>query len=352
VATTIQALTTTEGFFATAEEAFAAATSSSGFRDVWCSIAGFSIRLEFAGEKAAAAVLPAFAHVLTEPRGVADLTVCIWDDVSSGTRMPPPPWQETDYDRRAEVRGFSDERFRTAFNQVSDTLSLCDLERGKAFFWVHDANRLLFFERSTPLLYILSWWMSAHGHQVTHSGAVGFADGGVLVVGKSGSGKSSTCLQCLRSPLLYAADDYCLVGGEIEPTVSSLYCSGKVAAENLGNFPWLRTCLSNESKIQAEDARFFLHPEFSDRITRGFPLRAILLPRITGVSSTTWRKVSSAKALLALAPSTIFQLPGAGGDSWRTLGAMARRVPAYLLELGTEREEIPKTIAQILRTLR
>ena len=82
-------------------------------------------------------------------------------------------------------------------------------------------------------------------------------------------------------------------------------------------------------------------------ITTGFPLRAILVPRRTGRQETTVSEASSAAALQALAPSTIFQLPGAGDEAFRLLSEVCRQLPCYFLNLGTDRAAIADAIAGV-----
>lgn len=342
----------TIAFFDLIYETFSSAERSAGGPvDFFCEIGGYTVRLRFAGPALIPYVMPALQHLVLSSGAKPDFNICLWDSVSTRTEMPPPPWSERDYAPRCGIKGFSDDRIQTAFNPLSAILSLCDLQRDLALFWIRDARQLPFFERGAPLLSIFSWWMGSQGRQLVHGGAVGFPEGGALLVGKSGSGKSSTCLRCLDSPLSYAGDDYCLVSSAPSRHLYSLYSSGKVEAKNLSNFPYLEKSLSNAEYIEKEDARFFLHPEFAAKLSMGFPLKAILLPRVTGRTKTTLKKTTAAAALLALAPSTILQLPEAGGVAFKTLAQIAREVPSYVLELGSDVEKIPRTISQLLTSL-
>ena len=60
-------------------------------------IGGHSIQLRFAGPSLIPLITPAFEHLATEPTQNPALTVSLWDSASTGTEMPPPPWEETDY---------------------------------------------------------------------------------------------------------------------------------------------------------------------------------------------------------------------------------------------------------------
>jgi hypothetical protein len=59
--------------------------------------------------------------------------------------------------------------------------------------------------------------------------------------------------------------------------------------------------------------------------------------------------VTAGAVLAALAPSTLFQLPGASTAAIKTMAVLAHRVPGYVLELGKDIEKIPEAILGLLR---
>jgi hypothetical protein len=185
-----------------------------------------------------------------------------------------------------------------------------------------------------------------------HGGGVGTPDGGVLLVGKGGSGKSTCSLVSLMSELRYAGDDYTMVSLEPRPWLHSLFSSGKVHPANLWRVPHLEPAVSNADHLATEKAVVFVDQDFPDRPIDGFPLRAIVLPTITGGPHTRVLPTSRAAALAALAPSTVFQLHTAGSEALQYMAQLVRRVPAYVLELGTDVSEIPGVILALLDQLR
>jgi hypothetical protein len=173
----------------------------------------------------------------------------------------------------------------------------------------------------------------------------------VLLVGRGGSGKSTTAAACLGSALRYAADDYCALRLSPTPFVDSLYSSGKVNAPDVARFPHLEPALSNRDRLGHEKALYFLAGLAPEALSAGFPLRAILLPRVAGGSETRATPVAPAAGLRALAPSTIFQTPGAGEPDFRRLSALVTQVPCFDLALGTELAAIPDVILGVLAEL-
>ena len=115
---------------------------------------------------------------------------------------------------------------------------------------------------------------------------MGTAAGAALIVGAGGSGKSTSALWCIGSGLLYCGDEYALVAPESEPRVYSLYCSGKLEPFRLRNFPHLIGRVESQEVPEGEKALLFAdRPE--DGATRSLALRAVLVPRITGLRDTT-----------------------------------------------------------------
>ncbi len=181
-----------------------------------------------------------------------------------------------------------------------------------------------------------------------HAAAVGRPDGGVLLVGKGGSGKSTTALACLRSELVHAGDDYVLIAGVPSPFVYSLYHAAKVVPEQLWRVPHLEPWVSNRDRLDLEKAVVYLNEGFAEKLSAGFPLRAILLPRVTGGRDTRLVPASADQSLDALVPSSFIQLPGLGREGLQTMVRTVQSLPSYVLELGTDLARIPPVIASLL----
>ncbi len=313
-------------------------------------IGGYTVCLHFAGQALETRLTSALDHLSIPPCDAPDLTVCLWDSQSTGCELPAPPWSHEDYGVHGEIAGYNTAELRTAYNLGSGVLSMLNLQQNLALFWIRDAELLPIYESGAPLLTIFHWWMGARNRQLMHAAAIGNESGGVLLVGKGGSGKSSTALRALDgdSKLIYAADDYCLLSNEPRPFVHSLYSSGKIHSKDTAIFPFLKPALDKSYDLNNEKALFFLKDHFAGKISTGFPIKAILLPRVSGQVDTSVVRASSAAALLALAPSTIFQLSGAGRPAFATMSELVRSVPCYILELGSDRTQIPGIIADLL----
>jgi hypothetical protein len=325
-------------------------------------VAGHPVSLVIAGRGFAEKLPTALGH-LARPSGAKPaLTIHAWDDVSTGTFLPKllsrylffVQMHCFDYlGPRNEMIDFHGERIRAVMHLEPVIVSLLDTARSIALYWTRDVRQIPVWDWGTPLRVILNEWAKLHELFLVHSGAVGMAQGGVIFAGKSGSGKSTSALACLYDgELLYAGDDYSLLSATGQPYVHSLYSSAKLkGAPDFERFSRLLPFVANRDRIDEQKALIFLKDAFPERVTTGFPLRAIVVPRISGKPETTVESSSSIAALKALAPSTLLQLPGDGRETMTNLSALVRRVPTYTLNAGTEMRGISRTVEALLKDL-
>jgi hypothetical protein len=309
-------------------------------------IGGHVVRLSFSGA-ALLSLTRALEHLATDNDSTPDLTICVWDSESTGQRMLSRPWQESDFLARGVIQGYNTERIWTAFQHGSGAVSVLDKERNLAVFWAPDST-LPYWEDGSPFRTILHWWLLSRGLQLVHAAAVGNSNGGVLIGGKGGSGKSTTALACLQSNLSYVGDDYTLLGFDSGPVVHSLYNSAKLNSDHVQRFPALLSKVANPERLADEKALLFVNENYPSKVATRLPVRAILLPRVTGLAGTRFKRVSVAMTLAALAPSTIFQLPRAGNEALKFLATFARHLPCFSLEVGTDLSTIPPVIEGLL----
>lgn len=333
-------------YFESVHDLFNSAQQVTGAVERGYIIGGYRIRLSFSGT-ALLSLTRALEHLATDDHSTPDLTICLWDSESTGQRMVPRPWQEEDFLARGVIQGYNTERIYTAFQHGSGAVSVLDQERNVAVFWAPDA-RLPYWEHGSPLRSILHWWLLSRGLQLVHAAAVGNSSGGVLIGGKGGSGKSTTALACLESNLSYVGDDYTLLELDSGPVVHSLYNSAKLNSDHVKCFPALLSKIANPDRLADEKALLFVNEHDPAKVATRLPVRAILLPRVTGLPETRWKRVSVAMTLAALAPSTIFQLPRAGNEALKFLATFARNLPCYSLEVGTNLSTIPPVIEGLL----
>jgi hypothetical protein len=315
------------------------------------------IGLRFAGGLPPATLTRAFAHLAMPLDGPADLTIWLFD----GASAPPPPFLLQVYlsalahnwlefaDARGRLIRFHEPPVMAVYHPGSDVLSLLDTERRVGFYFRRTAQQIPYYEVASPLRTMLHGWFRGQGMQFVHGAAVGTAAGGVLLAGKGGAGKSTSALACLGSGLQYAGDDYCLVSPASEPHVFSLYNTCKlIGDEDLLRFPGVAGRVWNSRREAGDKPTVFLHEHWPGEVSGGFPLRAILLPRVTGQRDTRLRPAPRMEVLTALAPSTMAQLPDSGASDLRFMKELIQGMPAFFLDVGTDMGQIPAAIQALL----
>jgi hypothetical protein len=337
-------------FFDGVQTAYHQAAAKAGASEHTYRLGAHSFRLAFAGAALVPEVAPALEHLRVPAGEVADLTIHLWDIASTETPLPRRPWEWRDNPARSDVHSLSDERLLVAYNQFGRMLSVLDRQRGVAFWATADVAESGSYLSATPLLDILHWWLQPRGLQTVHGGALGIETGGVLLAGKGGSGKSTTSLACLSSELGFAGDDYCVVGTPGAPEVYSLYNSARIEVDNLGRLPHLRPLVSNRACLRGngDKATFFLQQTHPQKIIRRFPLRAVLLPRVTGEPHSRALPASRMRAFRELAVSTINQRAGAGKGTFDGIASLVRETPCYELALGTDLRQLANLLEDLV----
>ncbi len=329
------------------EEAFEKAAAAAGTRALTFRIAGRVVRLVFAGDALASFVRDALGSLEISGGSAPDLTVNLWDTSSTGVAPPAAPWTPDDLGPRGEIRPFSKGPVFAALS-LSGGLAAFDETSARGFFWVRDASLLTIHERGAPLLALFSWFFRAHGVHLVHAAAVGRGRDALLLAGPGGSGKSTTALLCRASGLEHFADDYALVSGAPRPAVHRLYGTAKLgpsspALPGEGDGGRLERAGSGDGKT------LFLLPRTpGGDDASGFALRALVVPRVAGHGETSVSPLPPAEAFRALAPSTVFQLPGAGSASLASLAALVKSIPCFALSLGGDPAQTASAVTGLL----
>jgi hypothetical protein len=335
--------------------------SAEGLEEKKFTIGGFGVRLRFAGQRWAALLSKALGHLESHSpveSGGRQLTIAVLD----GAIAPNNPllrfylkvlvdhWP--DYTGpRGELLHLHGYPVMAFYHPGPDILSIVDLEADLGFFWKRDLSPLPYYEVGSPMRGLLHAWMKKQGVQFVHGGAVGTEAGGVLLAGKGGSGKSTSVLACLDSSLKYASDDYCMVSPSAAGTwdVHSLYNTAKlVGTGDLEKFAALEPHVWNPQREPGDKVTIFLDEVFPEKLIPRFPLKAILVPAITGTPDTALESCGEGAALMALGPSSMAQLPTSDGRDLDRIAQLVRSTPCFRLKLGTDLAQIPCVISDFL----
>jgi len=336
-------------FFQQAREEHAAAARREGERERRLRFGDRGVRLRFAGPALVDRLLPALAPRIDARPAAHEVTAGLWEERASPIPSRDVPWRDTDVGPRGLVRAPAGANVMAVHETGSGAITLIDRRARSLLYRVPDAARLPWWERAAPLRPALFWALTGEGRHLVHAGAVGDGErGGALVAGAGGSGKTTVALAALEAGLRYVSDDYVLLHSQPELVAWNLYGTAKLDRGHLARFPTL-----------AEEARVSPAPEADEKavldvaasrpgaVAEALPIRAVIVPRIEG-GRTRLDRVHRSKALLALAPSTAFQIPFDDGAVVRSLATVVRRVPCFALSVGDRPAEIAQAVDRVL----
>jgi len=326
-------------------DAFAQAASRLGEREEHLAIAGVRVRLRFAGDALHSRLMPALAHRITAAQP-SDVTILIYDCATANV-APNVPWRAEDVGVRGEIA--LDPSLRVSLFAPSGALSVFDAQQSLGIFAVRDASTLPSYECAAPLRTLLHWILESRDCKLVHAAAVATWHGGALLAGRGGSGKSTTALLCAEAGFAYAGDDY--VALSTNPIrAHALYATAKITADSaamLQGAPAFSRPAPRRPAAASDEKLVTIVSTIAD----AFDIRILILPRVVGGISQL-RRASGAEALRALAPTTVFQLPGNDGAAFAWIASIARHLPAFALDLGDDRENIPSLVARAIEESR
>jgi len=326
-------------FFAAGMEAFGAAVQAAGGRSEFdFTVASTRFRLQFAGEALRARVIPALQHLEVAQPGPADFTIMVWDTASTGIPMPPPAWGPYSYGARGEILGFNTDLFRTEFQLDPGCLSMAHLAAGMGMFWIRDSEAWPWWMDAAPLRTLVAWRLSSEHVQFVHGAGVGIDGHGILLAGRGGSGKSTTALRCLLEGFDFVGDDYVVATDGNTFSMHSVYGSAKLGEAALSGFvPGLRPFAKSPPPGDPAGKDVLMVRDFAaERLASGLAIEAVLVLRVAEGVETRLARTSAGEALVALAPTTIFQLAGAGPATLRFMSRLVQTIPSFELPLGRD----------------
>ncbi len=291
-------------------------------------LAGRTIRLVGAGPALLDRLLPAFAHLpAADAAAEADLTVLLWDVASTGVPFP----DLGDFEARPgspvtpTLHGGS---WSFVHHAYENAMSYLDREQSLGVYVAADAATLLPWDRACPLRSLLTRWLAPQRLLLAHGAGIGGPGGAVVLAGPGGSGKSTTSMACFAAGMGYLGDDYVLFDIDHQ-SVWSVYGSAKLAGDHAKRVGW-----------PVRD-----RPE---AIVLSAPVRAIIVPVVTRGPVCTMAPVPASRALMAIAPPTMFQTAGDQRAAFHLTTDFVRGLPTFRLELGAGLEHVPGMIRTLI----
>lgn len=312
-------------------------------------LAGQTLTLRFAAQGLAAQFLDSLS--LSPAAGPGDgLEIEIWDHGETGVAAPPPAWAPEALAQGGPPRDpdFSSGRYYAWVSQDLRLLWMLDREARRAIVWTRGFRQMPPWELLHPLRGPLHAWLQDRGLPMLHAGSIGTRAGALLVLGRGGSGKSTTVLAGLADGLLSAGDDYVVLEAGTPPRAHALYGTMRLFAEHAARFPGLLPAADHHDLVQGRPK----HAAYMGRhrpasLVASLPLVGLLAPRPAPGEGCAAAPIDWQEALAALAPSTLHQLrPDAGALA--QMERLCRSLPAWRLTLGDDLPLLPGLLRRLL----
>ena len=318
--------------------------------EMWYSFGGHAVRMRVVGNQLAERMALPFAHLRCEKSDPshARLSIDLWDQLETGIateiEVAPSPLGLS-----ANFSTSEDERFVTSVLQHS--ITSFDRREEHIVGVALDADRLSLYERGRPFHVPLSLWYNDRNIPLIHAALVSYKGDGILLVGPSGAGKTTTSLSCMIAGFRYLAED--LAGLEILADGAcwghSVYGSAFVDERTFQRLPVLRD-RAIPGKHSYEDKQLvFISEAGPSELIRKTRIRAVGLVRLTDEGHHRVRPAKKGESLLTMARSTLRTgVLSLGRRGFELLGRLFENVPSFWLEFGPSLEDVPQCIRALL----
>jgi len=341
--------------FAAVSDRFARARDRCGAGELRFRFADHDVRLRVAGGALTDALHAPFAHLAAnDGEGAPQLAIDLWDVTESGVAQPPAELAHpsgSSWDLGDSLLAMSaDARFIS--HAARRSIAWLDRRDGRITGWYADAADLSLHQRGKPLQTLLALWARDRGLHAVHAGLVGRSGRGVLLPGRSGSGKSTATLASLQDGYTYIGDDWIALDRRADGTHvgHGLYGTACLESQHAEHFARLHPQTVAANGAPEPKSVLLLSQTVPERLARSVPLCALALPQVVDRVETRVRPASRRDALLTIVPSSIFTMSprGGRGDAQRMID-LVEQLPAYWLEIGRDMRQIPRRIDDILR---
>ena len=286
-----------------------------------------TVKLCFAGEALFEKVYPAVEHLEADPALPQELTVHLFDTMSSGIELPEAPWTGKMATCRDKQLMVNNGGFHMLFNPASRVYSVIDTEEKTAFYHGPDASMIPTFELSAPMRMIFHWWGREKGMHLIHSACAGSCGKGVLITGRGGAGKSTMALSLAMEGLEYVGDDYVFITGDPVPKALSIYNSAKINPDMIEKLQLPLGYLENVHELGTEKGLIYLNKHYRKSLVRELGISAVLIPEANGDPKR--KRIPPFMAFAEMASSTIFQMPGSGSQTLSEIRSVLNGIPAF-----------------------
>lgn len=268
--------------------------------------------------------------------------------LAGGEQPPPPAWPLPTSEHQHLRRLHLEPTLRLYSWNDGAVWQLHDPVAGAAVYWARETAAIPEWDYGAPLRNLLAWALHDAGRVLLHGAVVGDARGALLIAGAGGAGKSSTTLAALRQAGLHTVgDDFVALDGSGH--AEALFDTVKLDAAALRRLAVPDGWVANPGRPAGEKARLHLLRDLPAALVPRLAVRALAVPAIMARADSAVTPAGQGTLLRALAPSSLFLVPGAERQRFAALAALTQRLPCLTLELGSDPAGVAGLVQQVLR---
>jgi hypothetical protein len=236
------------------------------------------------------------------------------------------------------------------FNQIG--IMIINRSSNKITGFVHHQYLLESLSRFEDFMHPLSELLRQKKLYPHHAASVGKLGHGLLLLGKSGQGKTTLTVDLINNGFDFLSDDRCFLR-EIDDRIEMIgfYEPFKIFASNvthistLNNLQGLSTTTGNKKSLD-------IHHYYPEKKQMKSHLRGILFPSWFPGEMSRLEMVPPGKALMDLLPLTMFCFDQASSKThFEFAGRLVNQIPSARLIMGSDRENWSKLVSEwILQT--
>jgi hypothetical protein len=159
-------------------------------------------------------------------------------------------------------------------------------------------------------------------------------------------------MACFLDGFDFLGDDYIAIE---EPSTGkfvghSLYDSVWLTRDGEARLPGLARYAEPTESIGAPRRLVHAAAIRPEGTTRATCIRGVVCTTLSGESAPTISRTTGAKALLAMAPSSMLRLPVSGSRLMSRMAALAESLPCYQLRVGRDLASLPDLLRDLLES--
>ena len=267
-----------------------------------------------------------------------DVAIDVWDTASTGLEPPPLP------DFLDPSNPYSHSADGVLVDPALGSAVAWSEANRRMVVWARDLSALPEWYRAAPLrlpLTVVAPWVDA---ALVHCSAVAGSRGVVLLVGRSGSGKSTTARLAELSGCAHIADDQVVVsrvGGTA--VAEALYQARKFRLDNRA-LPDLLGA-GDLRVVHSSPTKSVLRPRDTAAASGHLPIAALVAPELGSAEPAT--ELASTDMFHRLVRGTMTDTPVSEPRTLRALLSLAQSTPSYSLGLRRDTDSIARDVVSL-----